>query len=602
MSLLEDRILRIIELKEQGLDSKAIAEDLNLSTQSIETYYESTRAAISKITNTEPIDLASVLGISPLAAEVVSQHYNRQNGPHNKLPIKSPGKYLDNIEKIRILSEAGKTVDQIANELGLQTSTVYTYKSKMNLSKKLFSSIKNKEKVASLLEGGSTYEAIGQALGLTTGTVRGYAAQQGLTRQYSLYEINVKKIRNLALICPSVERIANAIGLKASTVMIYAYQNNIQLPRKNKSQHETVKVRGHKSLEERRDEIKTCIKNGLVYIEDVAERLQVQPAHCYNLCLDADIHILFREQKNRYKFVKRKPIVDALIREGLPTLENIGKKVNLTRERIRQYIVATDQQEIWDERRRERKNILGTIVSQINSVGSNLADQIEQARLLNTSEKEKWAYEKVQKYFEVRRWSENIDFDLLFSLFQDYHAFQQQSKKVSLEWFAKKYKIWTPSIGRIFKDVGLKPLVLPHHKKCIVTSNYKKQCLENAVEAPINPVDVAYFLDIPFYVSNQFFRIHYKGDKQRPPVNKWIKIFDLKNKLSYRFASQIYETLDTGFSKEEIIESFGLSEELYNYALENKPEISQHIMNSLRIIFPERKEEINKPYREFSLA
>src|SRR3989338_10495930 len=240
MSLLEDRILRIIELKKQGLDSKAIAEDLNLSIQSIETYYESTRTVISKLTNTEPIDLASVLGISPLAAEVVSQHYNRQNGPHNKLPIKSPGKYLDNIEKIRILSEAGKTVDQIANELGLQTSTVYTYKSKMNLSKKLFSSIKNKEKVASLLEGGSTYEAIGQALGLTTGTVRGYAAQQGLTRQYSLYEINVKKIRNLALICPSVERIANACELSVGTIKAYAWKEKIRLPNSSNDKNKTV--------------------------------------------------------------------------------------------------------------------------------------------------------------------------------------------------------------------------------------------------------------------------------------------------------------------------------------------------------------------------
>lgn len=47
MSLLEDRILRIVELKEQGFENLKIAEAMELSENSVERYYESVRISLT---------------------------------------------------------------------------------------------------------------------------------------------------------------------------------------------------------------------------------------------------------------------------------------------------------------------------------------------------------------------------------------------------------------------------------------------------------------------------------------------------------------------------------------------------------------------------
>ena len=68
--------------------------------------------------------------------------------------------------------------------------------------------------------------------------------------------------------------------------------------------------------------------------------------------------------------------------------------------------------------------------------------------------------------------------------------------------------------------------------------------------------------------------------------------------LNYRTASQIYEARDAGFSIEETLELLEKDERVYGYALEHELEISEHIINNLRIMFPDKK--ITKPYITFS--
>ncbi len=78
-------------------------------------------------------------------------------------------------------------------------------------------------------------------------------------------------------------------------------------------------------------------------------------------------------------------------------------------------------------------------------------------------------------------------------------------------------------MSKIIKRVGLIPLAQPHKKVRTVTSPYKKECLERAIEIELPATDIAYFLHLPPYVVDQFFYIHYKGDKKRPQVERSIK-------------------------------------------------------------------------------
>jgi len=69
--------------------------------------------------------------------------------------------------------------------------------------------------------------------------------------------------------------------------------------------------------------------------------------------------------------------------------------------------------------------------------------------------------------------------------------------------------------------------------------------------------------------------------------------------LTYRLASQIYQEEDEGyfseFSDEEMAEHFDTGEEVVEYAREHRGEIAPVIVDTLRTIYPRRKN--NKPYR-----
>ena len=71
-----------------------------------------------------------------------------------------------------------------------------------------------------------------------------------------------------------------------------------------------------------------------------------------------------------------------------------------------------------------------------------------------------------------------------------------------------------------------------------------------------------------------------------------------KDQLTYRSASQIYETLDAGFFQKEINESY--NEEIVNYAFLKRDEIQRHIVRSLKQLFLDK--HIDKPYITFPLT
>jgi DNA-binding CsgD family transcriptional regulator len=513
MSLLEDRILKIIELKEQGLDSSAIAENLGIDKKVVDSYYHST-------------------------SEIL---------PHQK-PGRKKGLREKNLERIRDLFSAGRTAEEIAKEIGLEKSTV-----------------------------------------------RNYAQSLGIRFSSLTSAVQIRKIRSLALICPSVERIADACGLNISTVKSYASRNNIKLPK------------ARETMLKRKQQIESCINNGFQYIEDVASSLHINPLYCYKLFYRFNMPPLpFRDPKNRLRSrnPRRKEVIDEIIREGvLDSLEKIGNhnKVGLTRERVRQYLEGTNQYTLWEETKKERKKVLEGLLSQILSIHGGLLSQIEHAGLKNASETDQLAYEKTKEYFEDKRFHPKDSSDFIFSLFKDYSTFQKQGKKVPLKWFAEKYDKLPPNIGKIFSRVGSPTLGKPPGKKRVATSDYKKECLERAVEIEMTAPDIGYFLGLPAYILGLFFNRYYKGDKQRPCVNREIIKFgkERNKRVTYRLASQVYEARDAGFSREEIMQTHHLDDKIYAYIMDHEPTISGHIVHSLQQLFPDKP--VEKPYVSFAL-
>lgn len=408
---------------------------------------------------------------------------------------------------------------------------------------------------------------------------------------------NVEKIRELAYLEKNSEDIGSKTGLSSSTVIDYAYDNQIKLSG----------IRLYDTKENRLKSIKQLIKSGVEYADDIAKELGISINTIVKYARESELK-LPKLKNNRYSYEhpKKDEKKDELIRDGL-TLEAIGQRTDVTRERIRQYILGTGQHDLWREARKERKNVLGNLVSQIRNIGNNLASQIEKIVENNYCKEDNWAYEKTKEYFYSKRYkinNEKYSFDRIFSLFKDYHQALENGDKVSLKKFGERHGFHFVSVGKFFGDVGLKPLgqLFTHErKKRVATPKYKKQALEKVVEVEMPNPDIAYFLNLPNYVISQFFSIYYKGYKKRPKVKRFIRGGPRYKKsiLNYRKASEIYEAEDASFSEKEILELCNISKEVYDYALDNKKEISKHIMKNLEIMFPDRK--IKKPYRNFSV-
>ena len=359
--------------------------------------------------------------------------------------------------------------------------------------------------------------------------------------------------------------------------------------------------------QERKEKINQLIENGVEYSEDIVEELDISTLTLIRFCEKEKIKLLpFKKSRYSYFNPKRDKKKDRLIKRGL-TLEMIAEKTGVTRERVRQYIEGTCLYEDWQKSRKyfgtkhsreiKRKEMLGILASQIEQPARSLSSQIEEIARRKVPEEDKLAYEKTEEFFRVRK-RRAYSFDEIFYFFKDYFDAQRKNEKKSVEKFADKYGYWVANVSSFLKEVELSTLVRPNNKKRMKTPKYKKQALERSIPVEITRKDIGYFLKLHSYIAYQFY---YKGNKKRPKFSN--RIFGSgpsKSILNYRTASQIYEALDLGFTKEETLELLDKNERVYDYATEHKKEISSHIVNCLKQIFPDKK--ISKPYLNFDIS
>ncbi len=292
---------------------------------------------------------------------------------------------------------------------------------------------------------------------------------------------------------------------------------------------------------------------------------------------------------------KRRSNIDVLVQQGL-TLEEIGNNRDLSKERIRQYIVETGQHAEWRKIREAKK--VETSFKLKKGLLSDIRILIGK-RLEHVAKEQGWPYQKAVDYLNYHKHPNKtkIPFDSLVELLKRYEKAVKSGNKISRVELGKSLDIlaYSANVGRILKKIGLKPLY--GFRERHITPKEKKEAIRRGLELKMPSTDIAYFLGLSGPVVYQSLKKY--GKKNCYPLQYIIKQFGKQRTnhhafLTYRLASQIYEAEDLRFNIDEITELLNTRKEIIDYAVENRQKIENQIVMELRILY--KTGEINRPY------
>ncbi len=339
MSLLEDRLLRIIELKKQGFDSGAIGKEIGISREIVDDYENSSKRTLASLVNSGYNDINYISeksGLSSIATKIALEFYDI------RYDTKKTRAYMPKDERhkqIRELADKGKNRTEIAAELGISLVTVYAYGKDAGIEfprkkrgKKEGRKGENIEKIRELTGQGKNVREIAEIIKLAESTVRGYASDSGI--KFSI--CRKSKFDNEEAIAERVRSLLDS---------------------------------GVKSLE-------GLCKNGRIGKDSLAKLVKK-----YSL-----------ELPNNIEPWRTRPEIDELIDQGLSQTE-IGERNHLTSERIRQYIKTSGQYKLW---RNKKLGIDKEEFRRLESLEEILL--VIEKRAGQLAKKEGWEYEKALEY------------------------------------------------------------------------------------------------------------------------------------------------------------------------------------------------------------
>ena len=518
MSELEDRLLRIVELKVSGLDGKAIAERLGIEVQVVNMYEESTKKTIQTAIDKgiRGLDnISNYANLSPVVLDMFSRAYEVELEQE------------DRSYRMRRTQENNTTL------------------------------------IRKALEEGKYFKEIKRMVGLTSQRIRNKQAK---------IEMIKKAINDGAI---SITDIMRRTGLK-SYVSRLAKNEGIQLPK-------YARLKDAESAES----IRGALNSGCDSLEELCKISNFKNSECLRRCCKKyDIEL----PKDLIPY-RQRPEIDELVDKGL-TLEEIGREVGINRERVRQYIDFSGQYEQYRENREKVKEIQGRgkgIKKKIKEMISLLKYRAKQL-----VESESWPLQKAVECFNFRNQIYNncTPFSKLYDLFKTYETARNNGERLSLRELGRKADIANTTTGRILESVGVEPFFGKKEQK-IKKRREKMDATKRGLRTDFTCPDIAYFLGLPEHVPGiRYHNIknHHKG--------KLIASFDNYRKerkvLTCRLVSQIYEAIDCGFTRGEIIELLDTNNKVIDYYLEHTKEIVHGIVKGLRILYNDKT--ITKPY------
>lgn len=616
MSELEDRILKIVELRASGLDEELIAKRLGIDVTVLGMYEDSFRKSIESIAGKGVYGLDSIayqLGISP----VVLKRYS-------------------NVYRIETLEEKSSFVQQEKRVLeGINLDKKVRRKSQLESAQAIRDSIE---------KGSKTIEEIMQDTGLAKSSVYVHSREYGinLPKQADKRKERSKRFREekAPLIRKAIEEgavsmaeISRKVSISSQTLNSIAREYEIKLPDGRTSRRE-------KKVED----IKKALEKGCFTLEAVGREVGICDAYVYRIMRDEKIDFKKHREQKRGELIKQaldrevssleelykvggfrtstglikyctknkislpenltpyksRPEIDELIEKGL-TLETIRREVGLSRERVRQYINETGQYNSYRKKRAEFKDNLGRGEKGRKKI-KNLQGWFLSAVRTRTEElarKEDWATQKAVEYLHSykRVDKRNYSFDTLYKIFSRYENAMKRGEKLSLKELGEGLDIWYTVVGRILKEVGVEPMYGNSTKT--IKPGEKNEAVKRAINIDFSALDIAYFLGLPKGVPGN--RYHDSGMKRE--VKRPIAAFGERGKigssefLNYRLASEIYEAVDCGFNGKDIVELVGKSERLVDYTLSHRKEIEPQIVKGLRVLYNDlRGRVVKRPY------
>jgi len=307
------------------------------------------------------------------------------------------------------------------------------------------------------------------------------------------------------------------------------------------------------------------------------------------------------------KGTKRNSIRDKYIALGLSIGEIARRetkkrklKDELSRQAVSQYIHNTGLYEFWREKRdkviakeKEEREKSKSDRVQLLSERKNLVDLLNE-RFWERACDQGIAYEKAVQYDLMRRVNSanKIPLGKLITLFKTYYEAKEQDIKLSLDELGKASDISPQYVGEILKEVGERAMFKVSPR--IVTSPYKKEAIKRSYNLKMNYTDIAYFLGLKRHVVAQN-TIKWFGDRRKYPdqIIKFSRSGLTKDrsryyKLTFPLASQVYEALDAGFTKEEACEYAHVSKRIFNIAVKKRESISEKIVEALKVLYPDK--------------
>jgi len=193
MSLLEERILRIIELRAQGKATDDIARELNIDTVVVQEYEQFTKQAIQHAIEYgyRSIEkIAKRIGLSPITASMVMHHYETEIPPQ-------------------------KT----------STSTTITREKQIDAIRK------------AIEIGASSIRAAAEKTGINYWTALRYANELGVKMKEQRKKTFLEAIEAGA---PSIGAAAAKIGIHYRTALRYAHESGVKVQRSSEKEHKAI--------------------------------------------------------------------------------------------------------------------------------------------------------------------------------------------------------------------------------------------------------------------------------------------------------------------------------------------------------------------------
>mgnify|MGYP001568102406 FL=1 len=577
MSLLEDRLVRILELRRLGKDDNEVASALELSPDIVRGYEMRVGDEIRKHPHNSSAYLSEELGISPLVVELYRG-------------------YLSNLiaESYDTALEKSQVAEDTEPDFEWNKDTIKEFRKEKGWSQKEFAGkIGGRQSTIGAWETGRSTPKLGSVVALNKLKGIDVKLEGEVKRRRGPRTITERYADRIPALCEAilggfstVKEFEEHIGLGYQQFTRLADRLELELPH--------FKTLG---LQNNVRKIQELIDYGFSMGEEIAELTGISNASIllYNrmglIKLPEERMSTKPSRALRYGIVARhKNLIDKMILEGVSQTD-IAKKIHETsgdkihRENIRQYIKKSRQYEKWDQA------ISASRIAKANEkvVEQDLVHTLYNITLEKADEEE---YKEAIRYY-LDGGNRVTPLKKSVKLVKTYKNAKEKGKKLSYQKLADRSGFNSANeVKRYLNNMGLQSLCW--------TASYLTPLQKNAIKGVykigLSSEDIAYFLD-----EHQQKIICNLKSRSSKKIKRNSGIQELKGikgvrYLSYREASQIYGFTDEmNSTPEKIANALDVKVNAVELALQYREKIEPKLTKTLQILFP--YERIDKPYR-----